>query len=176
MTTIVGYEDSRGSVIVADSVTTSDNRPYSSQYMPKIVRRDSYLIAASGSAHPCDLVQYLWLPPFWDGVSDIPSFTRTMVVPHLKQFLQASDWQPDSDKEDVLVLLVAIAGYLVEITEDFSVLHRSDGLYAIGSGSAYAIGALEAGATPEEAIQIAARNDAMTGLPHLRLEQEKRHD
>ena len=64
MTTIVGVEDIRGSVIVADSVTTSDNRPYQSFRMAKIVQREQTVIAAAGSAHACDLVQYLWLPPY----------------------------------------------------------------------------------------------------------------
>lgn len=176
MTTIVGVEDLNGSLIVADSATTSDNRTYQSFRMPKVVRRDSYLIAACGSAHPCDLVQYLWLPPYWDGVTDIPAFARSMIVPSLKAFLSANDWQPDGDKDEVLVLLLAVAGCLVQVAEDFSVLHRSDGLYAIGTGAAYAIGALEAGATAEEAVEIASRNDVMTGLPVLSVRQEKFDD
>ena len=49
MTTIVGVEDIRGSVIVADSVTTSDNRPYQSFRMAKIVQREQTVIAAAGS-------------------------------------------------------------------------------------------------------------------------------
>jgi len=176
MTTIVGVEDFNGSVIVADAITTSDNRPYSSFRMAKIVQREQTLIAAAGSVHACDLVQYLWLPPYWDGVTDIPSFTRSMIVPSLKQFLSAADWQPDAEKDDILVLLIAVAGALVQINEDYSVLHRADGLYAIGSGAAYAIGALEAGATPTEAVEIASRNDVMTGLPTQTIKQEKRDD
>ena len=82
-----------------------------------------------------------------------------MIVPSLKQFLSNADWQPDAEKDDILVLLIAVAGALVQINEDYSVLHRADGLYAIGSGAAYAIGALEAGATPTEAVEIASRND-----------------
>lgn len=35
--------------------------------------------------------------------------------------------------------------------------------YAIGSGSAFALGAMEMGATPKQAIQIAARWDDSTG-------------
>lgn len=37
--------------------------------------------------------------------------------------------------------------------------------YAIGSGSQYAIGALDAGATPEKALAIAAKRDSSTRLP-----------
>ena len=45
MTTIVGVEDMSGSVIVADSATTSDNRPYQSFRMPKIVQREQTVIS-----------------------------------------------------------------------------------------------------------------------------------
>lgn len=38
-----------------------------------------------------------------------------------------------------------------------------DGFYAIGSGGPYAMGAMAMGATPEEAVAIAARFDPNTG-------------
>ena len=37
--------------------------------------------------------------------------------------------------------------------------------YAIGTGAQYAMGAMEAGATPAEAVKISARYDEHTGLP-----------
>lgn len=40
-----------------------------------------------------------------------------------------------------------------------------DDYLAIGSGAAYAIGALEAGATPEEAVRIAIDHDGNSGGP-----------
>lgn len=66
--------------------------------------------------------------------------------------------------------------------EDFDVLEVSKGgiylwsrqltrtrvrekCYAIGSGSQYAIGALDAGATPEKALALAAKRDSGTRLP-----------
>ena len=36
--------------------------------------------------------------------------------------------------------------------------------YAVGSGSAYAIGAMSLGASPEEAVRAAMKHDAYTGL------------
>ena len=38
-------------------------------------------------------------------------------------------------------------------------------VYAVGSGSQYAIGALAFGATPEQAIEVAAKFDTQTALP-----------
>ncbi len=45
--------------------------------------------------------------------------------------------------------------------------------FAIGSGADYAIGALEMGATPEEAIEVAARHDPNTKVPTFRMNLKK---
>lgn len=42
-------------------------------------------------------------------------------------------------------------------------LHVKEDVYSVGSGSPYAMGALAMGATPKEAIQVAARFDSGTG-------------
>lgn len=41
--------------------------------------------------------------------------------------------------------------------------HIKDGFYAVGSGGPYAMGAMAMGASPEEAVAIAARFDPNTG-------------
>jgi ATP-dependent protease HslVU (ClpYQ) peptidase subunit len=42
-------------------------------------------------------------------------------------------------------------------------LQMSQPFYAIGSGSEYAMGAMEAGKTPQEAIKVASKFDSSTG-------------
>lgn len=59
----------------------------------------------------------------------------------------------------------------IELTSDGIYLYESSGrrykikdqFYAIGSGGPYAMGAMAMGATPEEAVAIAARFDPSTG-------------
>jgi ATP-dependent protease HslVU (ClpYQ) peptidase subunit len=50
---------------------------------------------------------------------------------------------------------------------------RDDGLYGVGSGSSFALGALAGGATWKQAMQIAARNDVYTAPPFITHRQEK---
>lgn len=52
----------------------------------------------------------------------------------------------DSDEPD-FIFLIALGGLIFELDDSLSVLMRDDGIYGIGSGSPYAIGALQAGAT-----------------------------
>jgi len=70
--------------------------------------------------------------------------------------------------------LIALGGQIFEMADDMSITLDSSGFYGVGSGSPYAIGALEAGATVEQALEIAAKNDAYTSQPFLYFEQLKK--
>jgi ATP-dependent protease HslVU (ClpYQ) peptidase subunit len=50
---------------------------------------------------------------------------------------------------------------------------RDDGIYGIGSGSKYAIGALQAGADWNTALTIAEKNDIYTAQPFIYRSQVK---
>ncbi len=72
------------------------------------------------------------------------------------------------------LFLIAVNGVIYEIDDTFSVFLRDDGVYGIGSGSSYAIGAVQQGATWRKALQIAAKNDVYTAPPFLMHRQEKK--
>ena len=84
------------------------------------------------------------------------------------EFTKSSD--DDSSKFE-LSLLVGINGSLFEIDSDFSVAMNKDGLYGIGSGGDYALGALYAGVGAIEAMEVAAINNNGTAAPFHILEQ-----
>ena len=89
------------------------------------------------------------------------------VAPSLKQLLTDAGLldskSPDKDFE--INIIVGLNGQLFEIDSDFSVSRNSDGYYAIGTGGDFALGALYAGVTPEQAAEIAATNDSKTAGP-----------
>jgi hypothetical protein len=78
------------------------------------------------------------------------------------------------DEENKFSFLIAVGGQVFEIADDMSVTLDSTGFYGVGSGSPYAIGALEAGATVQQALEIAAKNDAYTSSPFLYFTQPKK--
>ncbi len=49
---------------------------------------------------------------------------------------------------------------------------RDDGFYGIGSGSRWALGALQAGADWKVALEIAEKNDIYTGSPFTHITQK----
>lgn len=71
------------------------------------------------------------------------------------------DYPPD---EDFDVIEINRAGIWLH-DQDLCRIHIKGKHYAIGSGAEYATGALAMGATPKQALQIAARYDGGTGLP-----------
>jgi ATP-dependent protease HslVU (ClpYQ) peptidase subunit len=176
MTTIVSVQTDDGVLFGADSQVTAPNgRKYSARQMVKISERNEYIIAGSGECAPCDIAQHIWNPPKPNAKDkrDLYHFMIASVVPSLKQCFKDNDYKVSDDDENSFSFLIAICGELFEIADDFSVSRDDSGFYGVGSGSSYAIGALHAGATVEQALMIAAKNDAFTSAPFIYIEQEK---
>ena len=165
MTTIIGQRTSEGCVIAADALTTSDGRPFAGPSIRKIVDRGEYLLAASGAGGLCDHITHVWRPPNYRGSSTVYDFLTATVVPSLMKSLRASDMLTGDKEENTFQLVLALAGEVFQIEADGTVLDDVRGLYGIGSGAAYALGALEAGADISEALDIAALFDVYTRAP-----------
>lgn len=60
-------------------------------------------------------------------------------------------------------VLVAVNGYVYDIGGDFAWVRNKRGIYAIGSGSRYATGAVSYGSSAKKAVQVAIEHDAGSG-------------
>ena len=177
MTTIIAVQANQSVLFGADSQVTAPNgRKYSAKQMVKISQRNGYIIAGSGECAPCDIAQHIWMPPTptVKDKKDLYHYVIAKVIPSLKQCFKENDYKvnPDDD-ENAFSFLIALHGQLFEIADDFSVSRDDSGFYGVGSGSSYAIGALHAGASIEQALTIAAKNDAFTSAPFIYIEQEE---
>lgn len=89
-------------------------------------------------------------------------YVTVSLMPHIRRLL--NELAPRrSEDEFSMQILVVVNNRIYEIGCDTSWMRRVDGLYAIGSGSPVALGALKHGASIEEALVIAAENDPYTG-------------
>jgi hypothetical protein len=98
------------------------------------------------------------------------------VVPSLRKCLTDNGFnfeQESTDGESRFSFIISVAGTLFSVEDDLSVGLRDDGIYAVGSGAKYAVGAILAGASPLEALKIAASQDAYTSGPFMKKEQYK---
>jgi len=175
MTTIIGIQSKESCIIAADSRTTdAKGRPYSHPEMKKISKVGEYLVAGSGDADACDLIQYTWKAPEVPEGVDLYRFMITEVAPSIRKCLKEAGYEiPKDDPEAGFFFLIAIRGTLFEVDESYTVMLRDDGFYGIGSGSRFALGALQAGASWEEALSIAEKNDIYTASPFTYFSQNR---
>jgi ATP-dependent HslUV protease subunit HslV len=76
---------------------------------------------------------------------------------------------PD-DLDDATCLMVASESGVALYDSDLTAMPLLDAFAAIGSGAEYAVGAMEAGATAEEAVLIACRRDPSSSFPIHKLQ------
>lgn len=170
MTTIIGIEYKDRSLIVADSRVTDDSgRIYAHKAMRKIATRGSIVLAGAGEVAPCDIAQNIWVPPQFTAKDkkDVYRFMITKVMPSLRKCLVDNGYNFDEEKKDStrFQFLMSVGGELFDVDEDLSVMKSDDNMYAIGSGGAFALGALYAGATPHQAMDIACKVSAYSAPP-----------
>ena len=180
MTTIVGIQKPDCAIIAVDSrVTDDDGRIYSHPDMMKYAERGAFLIAGSGEVLPCDIVQNMWTPPrlLASDKANIYKFMITKVMPSIREVLIKNGYNfeeaHDKKEGERFHFLIACNGELFDVDQDLSVTRDARGYYAIGSGGSYALGALYMGASPLNALEVAAKISAFTAEPFYQVEQYK---
>jgi len=178
MTTIIGVEYGNPCVVLGDSRIVGDSKIYSHTDMVKVVTNGNYLVGVAGDVRALQVVLHTWKPPAFlaKDRTNIFQFMVNKVAPSLKTTLTDAgiDFGKSTDNDDKfeLQLIIGVNGTIFELDSDFAVAMNDTGLYAIGSGGDYALGALHAGATVLDAMRIAAVNNNGTSAPFHILEQE----
>jgi ATP-dependent protease HslVU (ClpYQ) peptidase subunit len=177
MTTIVGVQNADGCVVASDSRVAEGGKVYTHPDMVKAVERGSYIIGGAGDYRALQVVLHGWQPPIVTAKAktNLYEFVINKVAPSLKSTLTEAGIEfnksTENDDKFELQLLIGINGSLFEVDSDFAVAMNDTGLYAIGSGGDYALGALHAGASVLDAMRIAAINNNGTSAPFYILEQ-----
>jgi len=194
MTTVIGITGDGYAVLCADSrISSIDNEGYTSSVqtlsssMSKIACIGPYHIGIAGDVRAINLITYAFQPP-----SPPPSmrgkkldeFFTTKFIPALRSCYElngysyvATESNNPRSIEAGSTLLVAINRTIYQVDNDYSWFTDSSGIYAIGTGSAYAIGALgilcpkpttlqQAKKHATKAIAIAAKHDPHSGFPY----------
>ena len=178
MTTIIGLEYKDRCFLVADSRTTDDSgRIYTHPEVQKISENGSFLIAGSGETLPCDIAQHIWEPPVptKQDREDLYHFMIVKAMPSLRKCMSENGYNFDEDVKDTrFQFIMAVGGEIFDVDQELSISKSADGVYAAGSGAAYALGAIHAGADAFEAMEIASKLTAFTAGPYLSKEQPKK--
>lgn len=163
MTTIVAVENENGVTFASDSRV--GGRAINDGWVAKVFKNGDLTIGVAGYLRVSQLLKYADLPPVPKGGD--PDKLDRWVTRELAPLWNAANQDfADSVNENRAVgnseALVSVRGRIYELGAGGSWTRSDSGIYAIGSGMTYALGALEAGASPKKAIRIASKYDGGT--------------
>lgn len=145
MTTIAAVQGPSWAVIGSDSQVSDDNRIYS---LPgdfqKLSSNGPYIFGIAGDLRAVNLLVLDFDPPIptrAKGVS-LDKFMVSKFIPKLKQCFDSSSYGKDGEHGSIVI--VCIDGVVYEIGQYYECIRDEHGLYSIGSGSQFALGAMHA--------------------------------
>jgi len=162
LTTIVAVEKDGKVKFAADTrITTGWSK--SDGWVSKIVHNGEVTFAAAGYLRAIQVLAYAKLSPLPEKATEdlIDRYVTLELVPAIREAFDATG----ADKNALAGsrVLVSLLGRVYSVHGgDGSWIRNKEGIYAVGSGADWAIGALSAGASPEEAIKIASKFDLYT--------------
>ena len=174
MTTLIAFQGLDFAILGADSQVTDGDKRIISSSTPKIIKLKKYLLAVSGDCRPGDILTYNWTPPAYDGTDPVKFMGKKIIPSIILAFkMQGFDYAKEGTSYSYLL---AFAGNVFEIGDDMSITQSDNGIYGVGSGSAYALGYLAGTlgnlakpdwATGEfiNALEISAKYDINTASP-----------
>jgi ATP-dependent protease HslVU (ClpYQ) peptidase subunit len=178
MTTIAAVQGSGFAVIGYDSrISGEGGRLYVlPKNSPKVIKNGSYLLGAAGDLRAVNLLATISLPEPAEKMNavELDRFVSTQIIPVIKNWFEENGYGKDGEQQSELMLCVR--GVLYELSENYDCTRDANGIYGIGSGSSYAVGALhamvdknttvdEAKDCMREALRIAMKLDSGSGLP-----------
>lgn len=191
MTTIVGIQGDEFAVVCADSrVTTSDDARQIGTLREgsgKLAQNGKYIIGAAGDVRAINILHHVFQPPTPPQNirgKKLDQFFTSKFVPSLRECFDAQGYSvPDRDDKEHIAeqgssIIVAINSQLYVIESDYSWSSEASGLYSLGSGSSYALGAMtvlirnkklnsqQAKSIALRALAIASKYDSGTGAPY----------
>lgn len=160
----------------------------------KVAQNGRYLLGAAGDVRAINILHHVFIPPappFAEGGPKLDHFITQKFIPQLRNCFENTGYaMPDNDTKDHIAehssqILVVVNGSIYIIDGDYSWTSDKTGIYAIGTGSSYALGALyalsngkemtlpKAKAAINKALSIASKFDPYTGAPFQTFIQEQ---
>lgn len=133
----------------------------------KVFTNGGVTFGVSGKARTSDVLEFLDIPNrnTFDPNYDVRKWVITELVPAINSGLKSvgalEEVSGVSDTGSAVIISVdGLSGYL---SGDGSFVQDDSGVLGVGSGSKYALGAIYAGASLEEAVTIATKLDMYSG-------------
>lgn len=141
MTCIIAVE-SEGKVYMGGDSAAAAGWDMSVIDFKKVFRNGDFLVGYTTSFRMGQLLEHELTVPKQETESDM-HYMITKFVPAVRELFKSAGFtKVDSNQESGGLFLVGYKGKAYRVDDNFQVLHCVGGLYAIGCGSAYALGSL----------------------------------
>lgn len=165
MTTIIMVEHENGVTIGYDSKVSNGYRVRELE-APKVFSNAGMVFGFAGAVLDAQLIKYAELPEITEDEWDTDRWVTNELVPWMAMTLKDREAATVSNSKLLTDnnALVVVRGRVYQIGADTSWIRLTSGIYAIGSGSAYALGALHTGSSVRDSLEVAANLDGFTGF------------
>jgi ATP-dependent protease HslVU (ClpYQ) peptidase subunit len=201
MTTIVGIQGDNYAVICTDSrISSFDESGMAYQVTTlgagssKIAANGKYILGAAGDVRAINILHHAFTPPpppLHAYGKKLDQFITRQFIPALRTCFDEQGYSvPEREGSEHMAehgstIILVVHGTLYIIDGDYSWTSDTAGIYAIGTGSSYALGALQtlaggkklsaqqAKTIANKALAVASKFDPYTGSPFQAFTQER---
>jgi len=181
---VIGYDSRISSV---DSESASAQVSTLSENNAKVMLNGKYLLGAAGDVRAINILHHVFVPPALPANTKdkkLDKFITNTFIPALRECFEKQGYaMPDNEEKKHIAeqgseILVAVMGKIYIIDCDYAWSSDASGVYALGSGAEYALGAYFAGIPVRgkygvfktknnvlKSLSIAGRFDPFTGPP-----------
>lgn len=163
MTTIIMQETPTKIEVAFDDKVSGGGSQTSTNYSQKVFVNPSsdVIFGVAGLLRSAQVLAYADLPGMDEDDWDVDRYVTLELIPAIREVV--NEYGGSSDEADIeYVSVLAVVRDRVYHISAGSWTRNLSGIYGIGSGAKYAIGALAAGASIGEAVEIAADFDPHT--------------
>lgn len=160
MTTIIAIESPHIVQIGYDSLATGHSSFDLEQ--PKVFVNNGVVYGVAGRLSLATELKHSQLPKLPAPGTNLDSWVTSTLIPRIRTVLNRGGGRMGEDNFEISMLIV-VNERVYQISGDLGWHRRTDGIYAVGSGSPFAAGALYSGSGIATALQIAKDSDPYTG-------------
>lgn len=166
MTTIAAVQGPGWAAVAWDSRVTEGERAFTlPKSSGKISKNGPYLLGAAGDMRAINLLAHTFKPmkpPATASDEDLDTFMSMRFIKDLKKCFDDAEYGEKGQHDSAIIAIVH--GRIYEIGMNYDWCHDSAGLYAVGTGAKYALGALDVQLRGKKLTQAAAKEALSSAL------------
>lgn len=166
MTTIAAVQGPGWAAVAWDSRVTEGERAFTlPKNAGKIAKNGAYLLGAAGDMRAINLMSHTFKPPTPPSDSsdeELDAFMSTRFIKELKKCFDDAQYGEKGQQDSSIIAIVH--GRIYEVGLNYDWCHDAAGLYAVGTGAQYALGALDVQLRGKKFTQAAAKEALAAAL------------